>query len=289
MLNDNNRFSITSGCFSWRVIRLHPSAVIGLGLFLVIVLLCLLGPLMETQSYADGDLRLGATPPSREHWFGTDTLGRDLWVRTLYGGRISIAVGFAASLVALGVGLIYGMVAGYSGGRIDSWMMRFVDVLYALPFIIIVILLTVILGRSLLLLFIAIGLVEWLTMARIVRGEVRRLKQQPFIEAAVAYGAKMPRIFVRHLLPNLLAPVIVYTTLTIPAVMLLESVLSFLGLGVQPPMSSWGSLIKEGAERLDVYPWMLFFPALFFATTLLALNFLGDALRDILDPRNNKV
>jgi oligopeptide transport system permease protein len=270
-----------------KTIRTHPTALIGLGLFLAIVLLCLIGPLFASQSYADSDLSLGATPPSAAHWFGTDTLGRDLWVRTLYGGRISIAVGFAASLVALGVGLIYGMIAGYAGGRLDAWMMRFVDVLYALPFIIIVILLTVILGRSLLLLFIAIGLVEWLTMARIVRGEVRRLKQQAFVEAARACGAKVPRIFLRHLLPNLLAAVIVYTTLTIPAVMLLESVLSFLGLGVQPPMSSWGSLIKEGAERLDVYPWMLLFPALFFASTLLALNFLGDALRDILDPRGN--
>lgn len=271
----------------WQALRKHPTALIGLFLFVGIVLLCLVGPLLSSHSYADGDLRMGATAPSATHWFGTDTLGRDLWVRTLHGGRISIAVGFAASLVALGVGLIYGMIAGYAGGRLDAWMMRFVDVLYALPFIIIVIILTVILGRSLLLLFIAIGLVEWLTMARIVRGEVRRLKQQAFVEAAIACGAGVPRIFKRHLLPNLLAPVIVYTTLTIPAVMLLESVLSFLGLGVQAPMSSWGSLIKEGAERLDIYPWMLLFPALFFATTLLALNFLGDALRDILDPRRS--
>ncbi len=270
----------------WRRLRANRAVFIGGGIFVFIALLCLLGPFFFQTSYQDTNLDLGATPPSATHWFGTDDLGRDLFIRTLYGGRISMAVGFAATAVSLVIGLGYGLLAGYAGGRTDAFMMRAVDVLYALPFLVIVILLTVVLGRSVLLLFLAIGLVEWLTMARIVRGQVRALKQQTFVDAALACGAWHGRIIVRHILPNTLAPVIVYTTLTIPSVILLESVLSFLGLGVQPPMSSWGVLINEGAEKLDVYPWMLIFPAIFFSATLLTLNFIGDGLRDVLDPRD---
>ncbi|MGE9291302.1 MAG: ABC transporter permease, partial [Puniceicoccales bacterium] len=202
---------------------------------------------------------------------GTDELGRDLFARTLVGGRLSIAVGITATLVSVTIGILYGGIAGYVGGKIDSLMMRLVDILYALPFLIFVILLMVVFPRSLLLLFLAIGAVEWLTTARIVRGEVLSLKKLPFVDAARCLGLSHAKILCRHILPNTLPPVIVYATLTVPTVILLESVLSFLGLGVQPPNSSWGVLLNEGAERMLTYPWMLIFPASLFAITLLSL------------------
>ncbi|MFP4203836.1 MAG: ABC transporter permease [Opitutales bacterium] len=273
---------------AWRRLRANRMARIGGLLFGVIALLCFLGPLFSSHSYEATDLALGAQPPSWEHWFGTDTLGRDLFIRTLVGGRISIGVGFAATCVALLIGVSYGAVAGYAGGRSEALMMRFVDALYALPFTVIVILLTTFFGRSILLIFIAIGAVEWLTMARIVRGQTRSLRRQPFVEAAVSIGQTHRQILRHHILPNMLGPIIVYTTLTIPSVILLESVLSFLGLGVQPPLSSWGLLINDGAGKLDVYPWLLILPALFFSLTIFALNFIGDGLRDALDPRENQ-
>ena len=210
-------------------------------------------------------------------------------VRILVGGQISIGVGFAATLIALIIGVSYGAFAGYRGGATEAIMMRIVDAVYALPFTMMVIILTVTFDKkSIFLIFMAIGAVEWLTMARIVRGQTRALRKQPFVEAAIVSGAKQSHILQRHILPNLLGPVIVYTTLTIPAVILLESILSFLGLGVQPPMSSWGILISDGAEKIDIYPWMLFFPALFFSVTIFALNFIGDGLRDALDPKESK-
>ena len=272
---------------AWKRLCANRMARIGGGLFIGIALLCLIGPFFVPHSHETTQLAYGAQAPSWTHWFGTDELGRDILVRTLIGGRISIGVGFAATLVALLIGVVYGMIAGYNGGRIEATMMRFVDTLYALPFTIIVILLTVLLGRSILLIFLAIGAVEWLTMARIVRGQTKALRKQTFIDAAIVGGVPTRRILGRHILPNLLSPVIVFTTLTIPAVILLESVISFLGLGVQPPMSSWGMLINEGAVKLDIYPWMLIFPALFFSLTIFAFNFVGDGLRDALDPKNS--
>ena len=272
---------------AWERLCANRMARIGGGLFIGIALLCLIGPFFVPHSYETTQLAYGAQAPSWTHWFGTDELGRDILVRTLIGGRISIGVGFAATVVALLIGVVYGMIAGYNGGRIEATMMRFVDTLYALPFTIIVILLTVLLGRSILLIFLAIGAVEWLTMARIVRGQTKALRKQTFIDAAIVGGVPTRRILGRHILPNLLSPVIVFTTLTIPAVILLESVISFLGLGVQPPMSSWGMLINEGAVKLDIYPWMLIFPALFFSLTIFAFNFVGDGLRDALDPKNS--
>ena len=272
---------------AWERLCANRMARIGGGLFIGIALLCLIGPFFVPHSHETTQLAYGAQAPSWTHWFGTDELGRDILVRTLIGGRISIGVGFAATVVALLIGVVYGMIAGYNGGRIEATMMRFVDTLYALPFTIIVILLTVLLGRSILLIFLAIGAVEWLTMARIVRGQTKALRKQTFIDAAIVGGVPTRRILGRHILPNLLSPVIVFTTLTIPAVILLESVISFLGLGVQPPMSSWGMLINEGAVKLDIYPWMLIFPALFFSLTIFALNFVGDGLRDALDPKNS--
>lgn len=272
---------------AWERLCANRMARIGGGLFIGIALLCLIGPFFVPHSHETTQLAYGAQAPSWTHWFGTDELGRDILVRTLIGGRISIGVGFAATVVALLIGVVYGMIAGYNGGRIEATMMRFVDTLYALPFTIIVILLTVLLGRSILLIFLAIGAVEWLTMARIVRGQTKALRKQTFIDAAIVGGVPTRRILGRHILPNLLGPVIVFTTLTIPAVILLESVISFLGLGVQPPMSSWGMLINEGAVKLDIYPWMLIFPALFFSLTIFAFNFVGDGLRDALDPKNS--
>ena len=272
---------------AWERLCANRMARIGGGLFIGIALLCLIGPFIVPHSHETTQLAYGAQGPSWTHWFGTDELGRDILVRTLIGGRISIGVGFAATVVALLIGVVYGMIAGYYGGRVETIMMRFVDTLYALPFTIIVILLTVLLGRSILLIFLAIGAVEWLTMARIVRGQTKALRKQTFIDAAIVGGVPTRRILGRHILPNLLSPVIVFTTLTIPAVILLESVISFLGLGVQPPMSSWGMLINEGAVKLDIYPWMLIFPALFFSLTIFAFNFVGDGLRDALDPKNS--
>lgn len=272
---------------AWERLSKNRMARIGGGIFALITVVCLFGPFFVPHSHETTQLAYGAQPPSWQHWFGTDDLGRDLLARTLIGGRISIGVGFAATAVALTIGVIYGMIAGFYGGRVEAAMMRFVDTLYALPFTIIVILLTVILGRSVLLIFLAIGAVEWLTMARIVRGQTKALRKQTFIDAAIVNGVPNLRILMRHILPNLMSPVIVFTTLTIPAVILLESVISFLGLGVQPPMSSWGILINEGAVKLDIYPWMLVFPALFFSLTIFALNFVGDGLRDALDPKND--
>ena len=272
---------------AWERLCANHMARIGGGIFIGIALLCLIGPSCVPHSHETTQLAYGAQAPSWTHWFGTDELGRDILVRTLIGGRISIGVGFAATMVALLIGVVYGMIAGYYGGRVEAAMMRFVDTLYALPFTIIVILLTVLLGRSILLIFLAIGAVEWLTMARIVRGQTKALRKQTFVDAAIVAGLPTRRILGRHILPNLLSPVIVFTTLTIPAVILLESVISFLGLGVQPPMSSWGILINEGAVKLDIYPWILIFPALFFSLTIFALNFVGDGLRDALDPRSS--
>ena len=290
---------------AWRRLRQNRLAVSCGGILIAIFLACLIGPLVTGQTIETLNLDLGATSPSAQHWLGTDPLGRDLLTRILSGGRVSLAVGLTATLVSLLIGVAYGATSGFLGGRADAIMMRIVEILYALPFIILVIILIVVLepvfklprmawlvslfggeGQiKLVVLFMVIGAIEWLTMARVVRAQVMTLRQQDFVSAALALGVPKWKIILRHLVPNCLGPVIVYSTLTIPAVMLLEAVLSFLGLGVQAPFASWGSLIQEGADNMETRPWMLVFPALFFSSTLFCLNFLGDGLRDALDPK----
>jgi oligopeptide transport system permease protein len=273
---------------AWLRLRKNKLAVFGMWALGLIATACLLGPWLSPYGYEEQDLDLGASGPGARHWLGTDTLGRDLLVRLLFGGRVSIAVGLSATLVALTIGVVYGAVAGFFGGKRDAFMMRTVDIMYSLPFPIFVILLMVLFGRNIILLFVAIGAVEWLTMARIVRSQVMAVKKMEFIEAARSLGFGRRRIIFRHILPNILGPIIVYTTLTIPGVMLLEAFLSFLGLGVQPPMSSWGVLIKDGAEKMEEFWWLLVFPGTLFSLTLFSLNFLGDGLRDALDVRSSK-
>jgi oligopeptide transport system permease protein len=273
---------------AWLRLRKNRAAVTGGAILLVMVVLAILTPWIAPYGYEAQNLDLGATPPSAAHWLGTDIFGRDLLTQILYGGRISLAVGFIATAVALVIGVTWGAIAGYVGGRVDSVMMRFVDILYALPFMIFIILLMVVFGRNILLLFLAIGAVEWLTMARIMRTQVQSLRQQEFVEAAVSLGLSPLAIIFKHIIPNALGPIIVYTTLTIPSVMLLEAFLSFLGLGIQPPQTSWGLLISYGAETMEEYPWLLIFPGMALTVTLFSLNFLGDGLRDALDVRGSK-
>ena len=300
---------------AWHRLRRNRLSIFGGAITILFTLACIFGPLIFHLSYQDQNLDLGAAPPSAQHWLGTDTLGRDLLARILYGGRISLMVGLVASLVALVIGVTYGAIAGYAGGKTDTVMMRIVDIMYALPFTIFVILLMVFLkdpmqaadiwlgnfavfGRhpfegmqgigKILLLFAAIGAVEWLTMARIARGQILTIKKMEYIEAARSLGFGTGRIIFRHMVPNILGPVIVYTSLTIPAVILLESFLSFLGLGVDAPLSSLGTLIKGGSEKMEEFWWLLVFPGSVFSLTLFSLNFLGDGLRDALDVRASK-
>ncbi|MDX1015253.1 ABC transporter permease subunit [Sinorhizobium medicae] len=224
---------------------------------------------------------------AREYFpFGTDSNGRDLLVRVMLGGQISIAVGLLASLVSLGIGVLYGATSGYIGGRVDNVVMRFVEILYSLPFVFLVVVLVVFFGRSFILIFLVIGAVEWLDMARIVRGQTLALKRREFVGAAQALGLTDWQIIRRHIIPNTIGPVIVFVTVVVPKVILLESFLSFLGLGVQAPLTSWGALISEGANNIQSAPWLLIFPAIFFVLTLFSLNFVGDGLRDALDPKD---
>lgn len=261
--------------------RLNLKGRLSLSLLILIILSSFIFPLLLGTSYEEQNLQLGAVKPSLTHWFGTDLLGRDLFIRTLYGIRVSFWVGLCATIVALIIGVTYGSLSGYAGGWLDTWMMYIVDILYTMPFTMFVIILMTFFGRNFYLLFIAIGAVEWLTMARIVRGKVMSIKQQEYIFSAKALGFSNFRILFKHVIPNLMNIVIVYTTLTIPQVILLEAFLSFLGLGVQPPMCSLGVLIREGVEVMEEYPWLIIFPGIIFVFTLLLLNLLGDSLQTV--------
>ena len=267
----------------------NRAALVSAAALALMVLLVVIGPWLSPYAYdtIDFDADWGTAPSFHAaHWFGTDGLGRDLLVRTLYGGRISLLVGVAATLVSVLIGVAYGAIAGYFGGRLDHLMMRAVDVLYALPFMFLVILLMVLFGRQLFLIFVAIGAINWLDMARIVRGQTLALRHREFIQAAVVSGAPPLAIIRRHIVPNLLGVVAVYATLIVPQVILIESFLSFLGLGVQEPATSWGALVNDGAREMESAPWALIFPASFLALTLLCFNFIGDGLRDALDPKD---
>jgi oligopeptide transport system permease protein len=273
---------------AWRRLRLNKAAVCSLLILLSLAVLVTVGPWLSPYTNDQLDWQEMWAPPSVRggHLFGTDGLGRDLLVRTLQGGQISLLVGVVSTLISLIIGVSFGAIAGYFGGRVDAVMMRIADILYAMPFLFFVILLMVFFGRHIILIFVAIGAVNWLDMARIVRGQTLSLKRAAFIDAARLAGASSAQIIRRHIVPNLLGVVVVYVTLTIPQVILVESFLSFLGLGVQPPATSWGALINEGAREMETAPWLLYFPAGFLAVTLFCFNFIGDGLRDALDPKD---
>jgi oligopeptide transport system permease protein len=302
---------------AWRRLRKNRAAVVSGVVLIALIIACLLVPELSRWQYDKADLTVGATPPSAAHWMGTDYFGRDMMARVFFGGRISFAVGIVATLVSFVIGVSWGGIAGYFGGKVDAIMMRIVDVLYTFPFLILVILLMVFFANDktflytvwkaglgifvahpedpsyfpifqIVIVFAALGGISWLTMARIVRGQVISLRSQPFVEAARSVGAGHAALIFRHLVPNALGPIIVYTTLTIPEVMMTEAFLSFLGLGTQEPLSSWGLLASTGADAMNLYPWQLVFPALMLALTLFCFNFLGDGLRDALDPRIRK-
>ncbi len=279
---------------AWRRLLRNKLACLGGLVVAVMVVASTLGALslyfpgLLYYTYDGIDLEIADQPPSLSHFLGTDSLGRDVLVRLMVGGALSLAVGLVSTAVSFIIGVAYGAISGYFGGRTDQVMMRIVDIIYSLPYIFIVIVLVSIFDRSFLVLFAALGAVSWLTMARIVRGQVLSLKNQEFVEAARAVGASQASIIFKHLVPNTLGPVIVYTTLTIPSVMLQEAFLSFLGLGVPPPFSSWGTMVDEGRRTMSVYPWQLLVPASTLALTLFSMNFLGDGLRDALDPQMRK-
>ncbi|MFO1394260.1 MAG: ABC transporter permease subunit [Steroidobacteraceae bacterium] len=279
------------GLYSASLRRLlgNRAAVLALATLTTLVALAFLGPIAShwTLEQVDWSLSPLSSPPSfaNGHWLGTDGNGRDLFVRVCAGTRVSLLVALLATAVSLAIGVAWGATAGYLGGRVDGWMMRVVDVLYALPYMFFVIILTVVFGRSLVLIFLAIGAVGWLTMARIVRGQALSIRRQPYVEAAIALGLPARRIIARHVVPNVVGTVVVYATLTVPQVILFESFLSFLGLGVQEPLTSLGRLVAEGALGMESAPWQLLAPSVVLALVLVCLNFLGDGLRDALDPR----
>jgi len=274
--------------YAWARFMDNPMAVASAALLFVIAALVIAGPWFSAYEYDHIDFAADwGAAPSMAHWFGIDSLGRDVFVRTMHGGRLSLLVGLAATLISLIIGVTWGAIAGYVGGRLDELMMRTVDVLYALPFLFLVILLMVLFGHHVVLMFVAIGLVNWLDMARIVRGQALTLRTRDFVAAARVAGRTRSQVVRLHIVPNLMGVVIVYAALIVPQAILVESFLSFLGLGLQEPQTSWGALVNDGAREMENAPWSLVFPATFLAVTLLAFNLLGDALRDALDPKQS--
>ncbi|MDD9196774.1 oligopeptide ABC transporter permease OppC [Aliivibrio sp. S3MY1] len=274
----------------WQDARLrfmrNKAAMISLCVLTVMTLAVIFLPMFSQYAYDDTDWYALHQAPSAAHLFGTDSLGRDLFVRTLVGGRISLMVGILGALVAVLIGTLYGATSGFVGGKVDRIMMRFIEILYAVPFMFLVIVLVTFFGRNIVLIFVAIGAIAWLDMARIVRGQTLSLRSKEFIEAAHVCGVSKWGIITRHIVPNVLGIVAVYSTLLIPSMILTESFLSFLGLGVQEPMTSWGALLQEGAQTMEVAIWQLTFPALFMVVTLFCFNYVGDGLRDALDPKD---
>lgn len=279
------RPSTTYGQDAWRRLKKNKLAMLGLYIILFIMAVAVAGPWLSHLSYSDQNFLQANKPPSAQHWFGTDNLGRDLFIRVLYGARISLGIGIVASLINLTIGVVYGGIAGFFGGRIDRIMMNVVDILYGIPMLLYVILLMVVLKPGLTNIFIALGIAYWLGMARIVRGQILAIKEQEYVLAARIIGASPWRILFRHLIPNSVGPIIITMTLAIPEAIFTEAFLSFIGLGVSAPMASWGVLASEGVTSLRSYPFQLLFPAAAISITMLAFNFLGDGLRDALDPR----
>ena len=266
----------------------NKAALISLCLLLLVTLTCIVGPWLLPHAFDSADWDAMSLPPSLKNWhfFGTDEAGRDLLERSLVGGRISLMVGFLATLSSVTLGIVWGATAGFMGGKVDAFMMRVVDMMYAVPYLLIAILMVTILGREFYLVVLTITVFSWMDMARVVRGQTLSLRSKEFIEAARALGVPTRRIISRHIVPNLLGVVVIYTTVTVPGVILTESVLSFLGLGIQEPMTSWGVLIHDGAAVMEVSPWMLLFPAGLLSVTLYCFNYIGDGLRDALDPKD---
>lgn len=270
---------------AWIRLKKNKMALLGLIIIVCLIIVAIFGPIFSSHTYDEQNLMMTNSSPSWEHWFGTDNLGRDIFIRVLYGARISLAIGIVASLLNLFIGVIYGGISGFCGGKIDRIMMNIVDILYSVPTLLYVILLMVILKPGLINIFIALGIGYWLQMARIVRGQILSMKEQEFILAARTIGVSKKRILFRHLLPNAMGAIIVTMTLAIPDAIFTEAFLSFIGLGVSAPMASWGVLASEGVNNLRAYPFQLFFPAVAISVTMLAFNFLGDGLRDVLDPK----
>ncbi len=284
--------SVVAGRSPWadartRFLR-NKASVVSLCLLVVIVLLCIVGPSLLPHAFDSADWDAMSLPPTLKNWhfFGTDESGRDLLVRSLIGGRISLMVGMLATLASVALGIAWGATAGFLGGKVDAFMMRVVDMMYAVPYLLIAILMVTILGRAFYLVVITITVFSWMDMARVVRGQTLSLRSKEFIEAARAVGVPTRRIIFQHNVPNLLGVVVIYTTVTVPGVILTESVLSFLGLGIQEPMTSWGVLIHDGTSVMEISPWMLLFPAAFLSVTLYCFNYIGDGLRDALDPKD---
>ncbi|HOB42139.1 MAG: ABC transporter permease [Bacillota bacterium] len=282
------RPSVTYWQDAWRRLKKNRMAMVGLWTIVAILVIAIFGPMVSPYSYSDQNLEEQNQYCSSKHWLGTDDLGRDLLTRIMYGARISLTVGFLASLLNLTVGVIYGGISGFYGGKIDNIMMRIVEVLNAIPMLLYVILLMVILEPGLQNILIALGLVYWLGMARIVRGQVLSLKEQDYVLAARSIGASNWQIITKHLIPNAMGPIIVTATLNIPSAIFTEAFLSFIGLGVNAPMASWGVLASDALQSFRSYPWQLFFPAIAISITMFAFNFLGDGLRDALDPKQRK-
>ena len=285
---ESQRASVSYGQDVRRRLFRDPLAVFGLIVIVLVLGLAVFGPMVSPYEYDAQDFMVSNEPPSWSHWFGTDMFGRDIFVRVLYGARISLAVGILASVIILFIGVIYGGISGFTGGRTDNFMMSVVDVIYSVPTMIYVILLMVVVGPGLKSIFITLGISYWAGMARIVRAEVMRLKNEEFVLAARVLGASANRILLRHLIPNAMGPILVTLTFSIPSAIFTESFLSFVGLGVSAPMASWGVLCSDSVGALPIYPWQLFFPAGAISITILAFNFLGDGLRDALDPRLRK-
>lgn len=270
---------------SWQRLRENKMAMFGLWTLVILLFMAIVGPFLTSYTYYETHLHLKNQPPSSQFWFGTDELGRDLFTRVWWGARISLLVGIVASLVDLVMGVFYGSVAASSGGKVEEFMMRLADILYSIPYLLVVILLMVVIGSGITTIIIALTITGWISMARIVRGQILQLKQLDFVKAAQTMGASRLRILARHLIPNATGPIIVTVTLTIPTAIFAEAFLSFLGLGIQAPIASWGTMANDGLPALRYYPWRLFFPAGFISLTMLSFNLLGDGLRDAFDPR----